>query len=68
MVSDGDAPRLDSQGLRNEVRALMSSVRLRHLTDDELTAIVGILGPARIRVALQEQPRPVLRILDSPAQ
>lgn len=63
------APRLDSRALRCEVRALMSGVRLRDLTDDELAGIVEILGPARLRVALQEGRRPVLlRVLDAPAQ
>lgn len=59
---------LDSRGLRDEVRALVRGVQLRHLTDDELSGIIAILGPARIRVALQKGPRPVLRILDASAQ
>lgn len=59
---------LDSRELRNEVRALMKSMQLMDLTDDELARLIEVLGPARLRVAVQKGPRPVLRVLDAPAQ
>lgn len=65
---DTDAGGLDNEARQNEVRALTRGVKLRQLTDDELDGIIAILGPARLRVALQEIPRPVLRILDTPPQ
>lgn len=59
---------LNSRELRNEVRALMKGMQLGDLTDDELTRLIEVLGPVRVRVAVQKGSRPVLRVLDAPAQ
>lgn len=40
--------------LRQEVRALMTEVRLRDMTTAELKALVDILGEASLRIAVEE--------------
>jgi len=50
------APQLDISEMRDEVRALMRGVHLRDLTDEELSGIIDIFGPARLRVADNKRP------------